>query len=185
MAEVYGHRWTSSYGTVPNQSWVDGLADLTPDEVRAGLVRLKTWEGSGGWPPTMFEFRALCRPVAAPAHEAYVALPVPEGDFEDRKSVAMLAVQSLREGCFKAIEQQKHRLSDEGRSLLPALDGDPIALELAREIMARPSGCTCDVRKDPTRGATVAGACEYCRRIAEAMRKLYAPAPDIDDEEIP
>jgi hypothetical protein len=76
MAEVFGHRWVSSFGDEPNQSWIDGLADMTPEDLRFGLSALKGWRDE--WPPNLLQFRALCRPTIEDAHRIYrPALPEP------------------------------------------------------------------------------------------------------------
>jgi hypothetical protein len=72
MAETFGHQWTSNFGTEPLPGWIDGLADMTVDDIKTGLGNLKTWQAEGGWPPNMLQFRELCRPHSAPAHTAYV-----------------------------------------------------------------------------------------------------------------
>lgn len=66
MAEMYGHRWTSSYGTEDaNGTWRKGLAGLTPQQIGAGLVaclKRRPRDGEDDWPPTLNEFRAMCLP---------------------------------------------------------------------------------------------------------------------------
>lgn len=58
LTEMYGHRWTSQQGEDPNDTWLRGLADVTPKQFGAGL---RACCNSGeGWPPTLPEFRALC-----------------------------------------------------------------------------------------------------------------------------
>lgn len=62
MADVYGHRWTSSYGADPQtgagNTWAQGLSGLTPRQVGDGLNACIA--GAYAWPPTLGEFRALC-----------------------------------------------------------------------------------------------------------------------------
>ena len=60
MADAYGHRWESSYGTTPNKTWTDGLAGVTPQMIGAGLSRLLSDSNHKTWPPNVFEFRGLC-----------------------------------------------------------------------------------------------------------------------------
>lgn len=60
MAAIYGHKWVSSYG--PDDSddtWLRGLGGITPHEVAAGLSACV--ERADPWPPTLPQFRALCR----------------------------------------------------------------------------------------------------------------------------
>jgi len=62
MADVYGHRWVSSYGADPQkgagQTWAKGLAGLTGHQLAAGIESCIT--SAESWPPTLPEFRALC-----------------------------------------------------------------------------------------------------------------------------
>ena len=100
MSATFGHKWISSYGALPSETWLAGLVDMTPDELRTGLVACMTWENE--WPPTLPQFRTLCRPIREVAHEIYQRLPEPEEHRERRKSVGMAHLASLREeGRFK------------------------------------------------------------------------------------
>lgn len=62
MADVYGHRWTSAYGTDPAQgagaTWARGLSGLTPEQVGQGVDACIA--SSEPWPPTLPEFRGMC-----------------------------------------------------------------------------------------------------------------------------
>lgn len=58
MTEIYGHRWTSSYGEEPNGAWCGVLASLTGDQVKHGLNALLN--STDPWPPTAIQFRQLC-----------------------------------------------------------------------------------------------------------------------------
>lgn len=71
MAAIYGHRWTSSYGTCSSTAfsvWLRGLADIDPKQLGAGLAKclerrdIKDAGRVDPWPPTLPEFRALCLP---------------------------------------------------------------------------------------------------------------------------
>lgn len=66
MAKIYGHRWVSSYGETDDGTWLSGLFDVTPDQVRAGLEKLRV--SAQGWPPTLPEFRRMCLPPKLPPY---------------------------------------------------------------------------------------------------------------------
>ncbi len=92
MTEWFGHRWSSSYGAEPLDSWAYGLAGLAPDQVRTGLDSLKA--SGRDWPPTLPEFRSMCELTdvdrtdgAALAARLPVsrALPQPPAVIEKRK----------------------------------------------------------------------------------------------------
>lgn len=62
MAEIYGVRWTSSYGDDPSkgaaQTWAKGLAGLSGDQLARGLSSCIA--SAEPWPPTLPEFRMHC-----------------------------------------------------------------------------------------------------------------------------
>jgi hypothetical protein len=62
MAEIYGVRWTSSYGDDPSkgaaQTWAKGLAGLSGDQLARGLSSCIA--SAETWPPTLPEFRMHC-----------------------------------------------------------------------------------------------------------------------------
>ena len=61
MASIYGHKWTGTYGEQEvGDTWSVGLADLTPEEIGNGLHGCLNRRDP--WPPSLPEFRALCRP---------------------------------------------------------------------------------------------------------------------------
>lgn len=95
MGATFGHRWISSYGAEPSETWLAGLVDMTPEELRTGLVACMTWEPE--WPPTLPQFRKLCRPVQQAAHEIYQRLPEPEERRAERKAIGLQHLASLRE----------------------------------------------------------------------------------------
>lgn len=76
LSGLYGSKfadlWRGCYIESVKQTWAEGLADLTADEIRRGLNACMSRE----WPPTLPEFRKLCRPTLDPyiayslAHEA-------------------------------------------------------------------------------------------------------------------
>jgi hypothetical protein len=58
MSEIYGHRWVSSYGAAPSDTWARGLAGMTREQLARGLAAcLKT---GYEWPPTLPGFCKLC-----------------------------------------------------------------------------------------------------------------------------
>lgn len=76
---VYGHKWTSAYGTADDGTWLVGLSDVTPEQVGAGLEKVRT--GADEWPPTLPQFRAMCLPakrLTAAHSEASGRLPPPK-----------------------------------------------------------------------------------------------------------
>lgn len=58
MGEMYGHSWASQQGDIPNDTWIRGLVDLTPEQFAAGLRACLSRVNP--FPPNLPEFRALC-----------------------------------------------------------------------------------------------------------------------------
>lgn len=84
MAHMYGHRWTSNYGAEDDGTWRKGLAGLTPAQIGAGFMKClerRPAPGEEDWPPTLNEFRAMCKPPRTnPIHVLYKSLPKPIQD---------------------------------------------------------------------------------------------------------
>lgn len=59
MAEIYGHKWASHYGSEPSQAWAAGLSELTGEQLAAGF-RWCIAGRSDPWPPSLPEFRHAC-----------------------------------------------------------------------------------------------------------------------------
>lgn len=64
MTEMYGNRWTGSFGVSADQShaWAATLAGLTGKQIAVGLSALAVTQDEQlrKWPPSAPEFRALC-----------------------------------------------------------------------------------------------------------------------------
>jgi hypothetical protein len=85
MAEIYGHRWTSSYGVEPADTWARALAHVDGEGMARALQACidragqRAERGEEDWPPTLGEFVAMTKPPKrAPYHRDYVPLPAPE-----------------------------------------------------------------------------------------------------------
>lgn len=90
MNEIYGHRWAGSFGPFRvrgrisgvAETWRKGLAGLNSADIARGLREcLDTGEA---WPPSLPEFRAMCRPRArVPYHKPFPKrLPPPHTPLE-------------------------------------------------------------------------------------------------------
>lgn len=60
MTEMYGHRWTASFGVSADQShaWAATLGGLTGQQIAEGLAALVA--RGDEWPPSAPDFRNLC-----------------------------------------------------------------------------------------------------------------------------
>ena len=70
MAEIYGHRWSSSFGDDPDgsagETWAKGLAGVSAPQLAAGLSACIA--SADPWPPTLPDFRARCLGIPSLAH---------------------------------------------------------------------------------------------------------------------
>lgn len=85
MGRIYGHRWITSYGECDDGTWLWALRSLTREHLAHGI---KTCVKAGKeWPPTMPEFRAMCRtlPSLTPPENKHLHLPQPQIDPERLK----------------------------------------------------------------------------------------------------
>lgn len=80
MAKIYGHKWVSSFGAADDGTWLSGLRDVTLSQIGIGLERCRT--RSEPWPPTLPEFRALCKSARAPYHHPFPRLSKPSANPE-------------------------------------------------------------------------------------------------------
>lgn len=95
MGQTFGHSWTSAYGTEPNAAWMDGLSDMSVDDIAFGLGALKGWKSE--FPPNMLQFRALCRPTLEDSHKIYrPALPEPPESKERRLQQGREALAGIK-----------------------------------------------------------------------------------------
>ena len=96
MAEIYGHRWVSSYGVTPNDTWANALGGFDMDAIKRGLDKML--EANIEWPPTLTEFIAHCKPSAkAPEHQLFKLPKLAEKTEKGRKASKAL-VQMMKGG---------------------------------------------------------------------------------------
>lgn len=74
MEDRYGDLWANRYGAFPRErvkaTWAEDLADLTGEEIKAGMTACRNLR----FPPTCPEFRELCRPQVDPKVAWYEAV---------------------------------------------------------------------------------------------------------------
>lgn len=90
MAQMYGHKWTSSHGEEidPKNVWAAALRDLSESQIRAGLNSLA--KSHFEWPPSVVEFRILCEKSTA----TY-------GDYPTREEAYALFCQTLAKPSYR------------------------------------------------------------------------------------
>lgn len=62
MAQIFGTRWTSTFGETPTQAWRVAITDLSGKEIARGVNHCLT-KHTGEWPPAPGMFRNYCRPA--------------------------------------------------------------------------------------------------------------------------
>lgn len=90
MTAMYGHRWVSAHGERDDGTWSAGLGDVTGDEIAHGLSACLSREDP--WPPSLPEFRAMCKPpVIRPEHRiVQPQLPPPRNPEKASEAVARM-----------------------------------------------------------------------------------------------
>lgn len=95
MTAIYGHRFTSLFPGEQaaadwRDTWARALGDLTGDEIARGL---EVCARESEWPPSVAEFRAMCRlrPRIDPTLQAMLAAP---RDTKDR-SAELAAIRAM------------------------------------------------------------------------------------------
>lgn len=59
MGGLFGEQWTRQFGLSDHTGeWGRTLADVTPEQMKIGLDRLRS--SGSGWPPTAPQFRLMC-----------------------------------------------------------------------------------------------------------------------------
>lgn len=108
MSHLYGHKWSSAFGeaaadaqgelTETASTWARGLYGLQGAELARGLEQCVNRKDP--WPPSLPEFRALCREQAdentAMYRMAPLALPEPKEAREARRAKGKAAAQMLK-----------------------------------------------------------------------------------------
>jgi hypothetical protein len=85
MAEMYGERWTTLMGDVPNEMWVAGMGVLTDAQKQHGFQQLV--EEGGEHPPALPKFMRMCK-RSSPSYHRQVTLPSPAEVMTDVKRAA-------------------------------------------------------------------------------------------------
>ena len=102
MADIYGHKWTSNYGDSDNDgTWAKGLADMTGEDLKRGFFACL--QSGDAWPPSLPEFRVMCKPKSREKESMYSIPAVPQllrkhSDEDRAKARAALAAarQSIK-----------------------------------------------------------------------------------------
>ena len=71
MAQIYGHKWVSSYGTQPSKPWTDAINSMSNQKIAHGLNQIVK-EGDD-WPCSLVKFIQYCNTYRQPIKQ----LPAP------------------------------------------------------------------------------------------------------------
>jgi len=128
MSEIFGHKWVSAYGSQPSETWLAGLIDMTEEELRTGLLGCLEWPGD--WPPTLPQFRKLCRPPRLIAFKA----PPPQSEevWARRAEKALNAIDIIKD-ILNEIERAKSRPNDNNNPAEDDNQGDTSAEQRERQ----------------------------------------------------
>lgn len=136
MTEMYGHRWTASFGVSADQShaWASVLGGITGQQIAVGLSALVA--SAEKWPPTAPEFRAMC--IAAPTAES-LGLPSEDKAFDE----ACRKVHPAMTGCKWSHQVVYHAASESGFYNLQTLP-----MDASRKLFARNYAIACRLLLD-------------------------------------
>lgn len=62
MTGLFGYKWSSQYGEIPNGHWLTLVNNLDDSAIEVGIKNLVAT--SNGWPPTPIEFNHLCSNIS-------------------------------------------------------------------------------------------------------------------------
>lgn len=104
MTELYGQKWLDYLGLAggleaASKAWSLGLSGLSADELRRGLDLCLT--RNNPWPPTLPEFRGLCRPQRDAEAEFRRAAHIIGKQPIDWRGDAVLYHAALTVGCWE------------------------------------------------------------------------------------
>lgn len=97
MQRIYGAKWASQYGASDDGTWDAGLSKFSEEDVFAGLQACI--ESREEWPPSLPQFRALCRPEKRENEAMYRFPPdrqLPHLLSEEARSNGRAALAALR-----------------------------------------------------------------------------------------
>lgn len=100
MTAMYGHKWVSAHGACDDGTWAAGLHGLTAEEIAQGLTLCLKREDV--WPPSLPEFRAMCKRSMCAAHEERRALPAPRNN-----EVAASAIAGIKSALANVVIRRR------------------------------------------------------------------------------
>jgi len=86
MASLYGHKWTSAYGSSPDDLWTSALTMLGSEQIRMGLEACVL--SGDAWPPSLPEFVAMCKPKKRENAAMYQNVPQLPAPVSSRETAA-------------------------------------------------------------------------------------------------
>jgi hypothetical protein len=162
FAEIYGHKWSSSYGAEPNDTWAKGLAGISGEQIAVGLRACLT--SADPWPPTLPQFRAMClgipefSTVNAQICRSCAAPPTPFG----RMVWHYLDAYRWRHSDSDRAERLLRAAYEEARQAV--MQGEPMPPEPVAEIEKQ-----AEPPKKPADPAVVKEALDKLQRIFDGM----------------
>ncbi len=105
MTEIYGHKWTSHYGEADSEgTWAKGLADMSGQELKTGFIACL--HNGEAWPPSLPEFRVMCRPVKEKRENAaayrYTGPSLPHKITDEDKARGRAAIAEAMRAALKS-----------------------------------------------------------------------------------
>ena len=106
FSHIYGLRWESAYGPALNDknmllpiagTWAKALAACSPEDLARGLHACL--DRPDGWPPTLPEFRALCKApkISAAYHAHFAQIEETDEQKAHRREIGKKALLDIRQ----------------------------------------------------------------------------------------
>lgn len=124
MTEIFGHRWTSSFGSEPSKVWASGLAGVTGLQLADGLRKIV--QRGIDWPPSLPEFRAMCEGIPAFSAVRAELLPSHQGERSPFARLVWLKLDSWAYRHANAERAERILRDAYGEAVKHLRDGKPL-----------------------------------------------------------
>lgn len=104
MARIYGRKWTNNYGEVDDGTWLVGLRDIRPEDLDRAMGRCCLIDSP--WPPTLPEFRAMCKAAAGYVPPPRPPEPKTDPALAEHELTRMKAILRRRRGTATTVKNK-------------------------------------------------------------------------------
>ncbi len=173
MEDRYGALWADRYGAFPRdrvkRSWAEDLCDMTREELARGVAACR----DSKFPPTLAEFRAMCRPpldYESAFLEAVEQMRLRE-QRQDRWSSALLywaAVKVGRDLTQHPYSALKGRWQAAVNAARAEMDSGKLPLVVPERLVALPGASGVTISKDKAKAHIDAMMAQLAQKLVRA-----------------